>query len=410
MPSTQLVCGACGAKNRVPIARLTERPLCGRCSSVLSTSSGSTQRPAPRRSRSPVLRAYLLLGLVVCGAAFIGQTTASRSDRARHVRQDAARVAHQESSASKSIGLVPEEAQFHQRLNASDVYRNARPSVLHLHVSRIDGAEISASGFVIEAGIFATNFHVVKGMKTGLATLVGTSTSSPFRVVKFADEDADVAVCLMDRAIGVPLSLVIRRDPAIGETVYVLSNPQSLEGTFVSGMISSLRLLKGAKILQHTAPVAPGSSGGPVLDEYCRVVGMITSGIPESQGLNFAVSSRAISDVMSRKRTVSLQRLRAVDTDEGDAEVAQGRYRAAMTGEIDPAAGGIRLTVRPSGAKVFDASGAYLGRADPAIGVAFPPGPYRLSIVLDGYRKRRVWFNVRASEVYIADVVLRPEH
>jgi hypothetical protein len=71
--------------------------------------------------------------------------------------------------------------------------------------------------------------------------------------------------------------------------VYAAGNPQGLEGTFSNGIISSLRYDAGQ--IQFTAPISQGSSGGPVVDEYGRVIGLTVSYATEGQNLNFAVPS-----------------------------------------------------------------------------------------------------------------------
>jgi S1-C subfamily serine protease len=60
----------------------------------------------------------------------------------------------------------------------------------------------------------------------------------------------------------------------VGDSVYAVGNPQGLEGTFSQGIISSVRELGSKKLLQITAPISPGSSGGPVLNEKGEVIGV----------------------------------------------------------------------------------------------------------------------------------------
>ena len=83
----------------------------------------------------------------------------------------------------------------------------------------------------------------------------------------------------------------------IGDKVYVAGNPKGLEGTFSDGIISAIRpggvppLVRG-KILQMTAPVSPGSSGGPVLNDGGEVIGISVGWfytVEMLQNLNFAI-------------------------------------------------------------------------------------------------------------------------
>ena len=84
-----------------------------------------------------------------------------------------------------------------------------------------------------------------------------------------------------------PLPLGDSDSVEIGATVYVVGNPKGyLEGTFSNGIISGVREGATNKQLQMTAPISPGSSGGPVLNGKGEVIGvssMIVEGGPESQ-------------------------------------------------------------------------------------------------------------------------------
>jgi len=59
---------------------------------------------------------------------------------------------------------------------------------------------------------------------------------------------------------------------AVGDAVYAIGNPEGLEGTFSQGIVSGLRRTGNGTMLQITAPISPGSSGGPILDSTGRIV------------------------------------------------------------------------------------------------------------------------------------------
>jgi serine protease Do len=70
----------------------------------------------------------------------------------------------------------------------------------------------------------------------------------------------------------------------------VIGNPEGLEGTVSDGIISAFR--DNRSMIQITAPISPGSSGSPVLDEAGNVVGIVTQVFKEGQNLNFAISCK----------------------------------------------------------------------------------------------------------------------
>jgi serine protease Do len=86
---------------------------------------------------------------------------------------------------------------------------------------------------------------------------------------------------------------VAERNPAVGERIYAIGNPGlgivTLEQTLTEGIISAAdRVIDGANYLQHTAAIHPGNSGGPLIDEWGCLVGIVTlkTDLP---GVGFAV-------------------------------------------------------------------------------------------------------------------------
>jgi S1-C subfamily serine protease len=76
-----------------------------------------------------------------------------------------------------------------------------------------------------------------------------------------------------------------------------------LEGTVSEGIISAFRA--GRTLIQITAPISPGSSGSPVLDESGQVIGMAILVYREGQNLNFAISSETIRDAITKSAVVT---------------------------------------------------------------------------------------------------------
>lgn len=86
--------------------------------------------------------------------------------------------------------------------------------------------------------------------------------------------------------------------PAIGDAVFAVGNPEGLEGTFSDGIVSGIRSGGDQSRVQITAPISPGSSGGPVLDSEGRVAGVAEATLQGGQELNFAVPARYLSTLL----------------------------------------------------------------------------------------------------------------
>jgi len=76
--------------------------------------------------------------------------------------------------------------------------------------------------------------------------------------------------------------------PQIGEPIYVVGHPKGLSYSFTNGIVSGIRDINAYDYIQFTAPVSPGNSGGPLLNERGEVIGVISFNKPDGQSLNFA--------------------------------------------------------------------------------------------------------------------------
>lgn len=79
-----------------------------------------------------------------------------------------------------------------------------------------------------------------------------------------------------------------------------MGNPQGLEGTFSQGIVSSIREVGADKLLQITAPISPGSSGGPLLNGKGEVIGVSVATFRGGQNLNFAIPSRYLIALLAK--------------------------------------------------------------------------------------------------------------
>jgi tetratricopeptide (TPR) repeat protein len=179
------------------------------------------------------------------------------------------------------------------------IYSEASGSVLLLYVQSTDGNFVAqGSGFVIEGQRIVTNAHVAN---TGKVFVELGPARIPARVEKL-DAAEDLAILVVDvQLIAKPLRLSNKK-PSPGDVVYAISNPEGLEKTISQGVVSSLREIDGRRMLQLTAAISHGSSGGPILDSSGEVVGVAAGSLISGQSLNFAVPA---SDVIRLLTTTS---------------------------------------------------------------------------------------------------------
>lgn len=184
-----------------------------------------------------------------------------------------------------AISSSPSHAQ-----NARDVAQNAFRSVVLLVTEDAKGQPLGyGSGFIVKDETVASNLHVVRGAAHGFAKLVGQKDKRDIEAVAGIDAHHDLVLLHVSGLRAPALALADGKDVAVGDEAFAIGNPKGLEGTFSSGIVSGIREIGEDKLLQMTAPISPGSSGGPVLDKTGKVIGVAVAFFKGGQNLNFAI-------------------------------------------------------------------------------------------------------------------------
>lgn len=182
----------------------------------------------------------------------------------------------------------------------SDIARRTFPSVVLLVMQDANGQPLSlGSGFFARSGVVATNLHVIEGASNGYAKLVGQNTKHDVVGVVAIDTAHDLTLLAVPGLNAPTLALGDDRKVVVGDQVYAVGNPRGLEGTFSQGIVSGVRKVGSDTILQVTAPISPGSSGGPVLDAQGKVIGVAVASFQGGQNLNFAIPVSAVARLLS---------------------------------------------------------------------------------------------------------------
>jgi hypothetical protein len=209
-----------------------------------------------------------------------------------------------------------------QALSGEQVVERVSPSAVSILVGKGDGQVAGiASGVIIRSdGIILTANHVVKGMREVQVRLKNGETYDHVELIT-SDERRDVAA-LRIAAAGLPvLPMGNSANAASGATVYVVSNAVGLPWTASSGILSATRMAdevpgagSGYRILQVTAPLAPGSSGGVLVDADAKILGIVVGSSSVGQNINFAIpvdSVAGLADVSGGTSFDSGSRLHA---------------------------------------------------------------------------------------------------
>jgi S1-C subfamily serine protease len=193
------------------------------------------------------------------------------------------------------LGLVVWPA--HPQENLPQLIKKIQPAVVTVIGYDAQGKIIRlGSGFFLDgAGHLLTNGHVLAGVaKAEVKTAAGSRY--PLTLLVAADRETDLVKLIVQGLKSPPPYLLLTpKQPEVGERVLVVGSPLGLEQTVSDGMVSGIRLLPGrGEILQISAPISAGSSGGPVVNLQGEVIGVATFQLGQGQNLNFAVPARRV--------------------------------------------------------------------------------------------------------------------
>ncbi|WP_461255989.1 S1C family serine protease [Treponema sp. R80B11-R83G3] len=164
---------------------------------------------------------------------------------------------------------------------------------------------LGSAFFVDASGLLITNYHVIASevdpKRKGYSRMyirMGDSSNPrvPARVIGW-DKALDLALIKTEINTDYVFSLVDRVIPRVGDTVLAMGSPIGLQMTVTSGIVSALgrRFLQIGDVIQIDAAVNHGNSGGPVVDNEGRLVGIVFAGVDQHQGLNFAIPAEMLA-------------------------------------------------------------------------------------------------------------------
>jgi S1-C subfamily serine protease len=255
----------------------------------------------PSRSRATLLIAGLIAALGL-GAGVGATAFAVLSDDPEAVVSEVT-VTDSDSSASAD------------GLSFGTIYRNSEKSVVEITAtgggSFGGGQEAQGSGFVYDdAGHIVTNQHVVQN--AGSISIRFSDASTRTARLVGTDPSTDIAVLEVDAPASFlePLPLGDSSAVEVGDAVLAMGSPFGLEGTVTSGIVSALHRRMTAPnnfaiadTIQTDAAINHGNSGGPLLDDRGRVIGVnaqIESESGGSDGVGFAIPSNTVRSVVSQ--------------------------------------------------------------------------------------------------------------
>jgi S1-C subfamily serine protease len=252
-------------------------------------------RAVPARAIRPVLPVLRRIGQTVKGRPAMDRPSATFESLYRLINADPGADPGAPPRAPRAP--MPADADLLDAYSQAviGVVEKVGPAVISITGRRGDPAGGMGSGFLITPDGFAlTNSHVVRGRsRLGAMTRDGDSLAADL----IGDDPATDTALVRVSARDLPhAELGDSEALRVGQLVIAIGNPLGFQSTISTGIVSALgRAMRSEEgrliddIIQHTAPLNPGNSGGPLVDSRGRVVGINTAIIPMAQGLGFSV-------------------------------------------------------------------------------------------------------------------------
>ena len=159
------------------------------------------------------------------------------------------------------------------------------------------------SGFIIGPGKVVTNVHVIEGAHYG--DVIEDKSGITHKIAGYTAIDKKNDLILLSiptlNSNGLMLSDSI---PEVGQKIFAIGNPKGLSGTISEGIISGIRILENNNLYQITAPISPGSSGGPVLNTKGNVIGVSVASLTSGQNLNFAIPAKYVKNLINSDKNL----------------------------------------------------------------------------------------------------------
>lgn len=182
------------------------------------------------------------------------------------------------------------------------------------------------SGFVISKdGLIATNLHVI-GEARPIFVQTADGKRHPVTAIHATDRVMDLAVLRIAAKDLPPLPLGDSSALKQGEDIVALGNPEGLTFSVVKGVVSGRREIDGKPMIQLAIPIEQGNSGGPLLDRFGRVHGILTMKSLVTRNLGFAVEINSLKPLLEKPNPVPLSRWLTIGT--LDARRWQTRFGA----------------------------------------------------------------------------------
>lgn len=191
---------------------------------------------------------------------------------------------------------------FQETLNSINVkssdFTSILDDVLKATVAVRAGSAIGSGVIIEDEGYIITNFHVIEGNEDSINVKLSDNRQGQARLVAF-ERNVDVAVLKINGGPFHRLKWGDSQNVKAGEKVIAVGSPAGLDFTVTEGIISAPKRLSsnGVTYIQTDVSINPGSSGGPLISDRGRIVGINTLKIKDFEGIGFSIQGKMAKEI-----------------------------------------------------------------------------------------------------------------
>jgi len=200
------------------------------------------------------------------------------------------------------------------RLTAKDIVLRASPAIVRVEA----GTEKLGTGFIVDKrGVIVTNLHVVAG-ESAIKVRLQDGTQYDVEQIAGLDPERDLALLRIKPTKDLPTLRLGDSDAmTAGDQIVAIGNPLGFDNSVTSGLISQVRhrpcgpddfaaqhCRQELTVLQISAAISPGSSGGPLFNQFGEVVGITTAIITAGQNINLAVPANYLKPLVAKQSAI----------------------------------------------------------------------------------------------------------
>jgi tetratricopeptide (TPR) repeat protein len=204
------------------------------------------------------------------------------------------------------LGTLPIAAQVKGNPSPEVLYAKCKASVVTILTFDVKRAPLGqGSGFIVAKNRVVTNYHVVAG-STSASIVFDDASIAVVKAVVAGSGPKDLVIVEAETGNRAALGLGDELQLKVGETIYAIGAPNGLSASLSNGLVSAFRQDEGQFLIQITAPIAPGSSGGPLLNSQGQVVGVTTSRLKDGS-FSFAMGAGDVQHLLKVPLGVKIQ-------------------------------------------------------------------------------------------------------